>query len=68
MLRNIPNKLSQAQLKEIVDESSGCKYDFMYLRIVSNLLLPDPHIHLPPPMRLNLSNLLITDSRSGLLK
>jgi len=35
MLRNIPNKLSQAQLKEIVDESSNCKYDFMYLRIVS---------------------------------
>ncbi|KAG9246370.1 RNA recognition motif 2-domain-containing protein [Calycina marina] len=33
MLRNIPNKLSQAQLKEIVDDSSACKYDFMYLRI-----------------------------------
>lgn len=49
MLRNIPNKidqvslpcmtrqritdLDQAMLKEIVDETSRGKYDFMYLRI-----------------------------------
>ncbi|RAL60197.1 hypothetical protein DID88_000818 [Monilinia fructigena] len=33
MLRNIPNKVDQAMLKSIVDESSFGKYDFMYLRI-----------------------------------
>lgn len=33
MLRNIPNKVDQKLLKHIVDESSGGKYDFMYLRI-----------------------------------
>ena len=33
MLRNIPNKIDQQMLKEIVDETSGGKYDFMYLRI-----------------------------------
>ena len=33
MLRNIPNKITQAMLKEIVDETSRGKYDFMYLRI-----------------------------------
>jgi hypothetical protein len=33
MLRNIPNKVDQAMLKEIVDETSHGKYDFMYLRI-----------------------------------
>ncbi|TAQ90445.1 hypothetical protein B7494_g1292 [Chlorociboria aeruginascens] len=33
MLRNIPNKVDQAMLKSIVDESSHGKYDFMYLRI-----------------------------------
>ena len=33
MLRNIPNKIDQAMLKEIVDETSQGKYDFMYLRI-----------------------------------
>ncbi|KAK0666174.1 putative meiosis protein [Cercophora samala] len=33
MLRNIPNKVDQAMLKSIVDESSWGKYDFMYLRI-----------------------------------
>ncbi|KAJ9272213.1 hypothetical protein DTO212C5_1718 [Paecilomyces variotii] len=33
MLRNIPNKIDQAILKEIVDETSRGKYDFMYLRI-----------------------------------
>ncbi|KAK4650089.1 hypothetical protein QC762_702420 [Podospora pseudocomata] len=33
MLRNIPNKVDQAMLKKIVDESSWGKYDFMYLRI-----------------------------------
>ncbi|KAL6719576.1 hypothetical protein ACLMJK_001496 [Lecanora helva] len=33
MLRNIPNKIDQAMLKEIVDETSFSKYDFMYLRI-----------------------------------
>lgn len=33
MLRNIPNKIDQMMLKEIVDETSFGKYDFMYLRI-----------------------------------
>ncbi|CAF9939273.1 MAG: hypothetical protein ALECFALPRED_008058 [Alectoria fallacina] len=33
MLRNIPNKIDQALLKDIVDETSFGKYDFMYLRI-----------------------------------
>jgi hypothetical protein len=33
MLRNIPNKVTQADLKTIVDQSSLGKYDFMYLRI-----------------------------------
>ncbi|KAK1756242.1 RNA recognition motif 2-domain-containing protein [Echria macrotheca] len=33
MLRNIPNKVNQAMLKDIVDQSSWGKYDFMYLRI-----------------------------------
>ncbi|KAI9718973.1 MAG: hypothetical protein M1812_003858 [Candelaria pacifica] len=33
MLRNIPNKVDQAMLKQIVDETSFGKYDFMYLRI-----------------------------------
>ncbi|KAI1947590.1 hypothetical protein LOZ12_003021 [Ophidiomyces ophidiicola] len=33
MLRNIPNKIDQAMLKHIVDETSFGKYDFMYLRI-----------------------------------
>ncbi|QSS62495.1 hypothetical protein I7I51_02232 [Histoplasma capsulatum] len=33
MLRNIPNKIDQAMLKDIVDETSHGKYDFMYLRI-----------------------------------
>ncbi|KAI1777668.1 RNA recognition motif 2-domain-containing protein [Hypoxylon cercidicola] len=33
MLRNIPNKVDQALLKQLVDESSWGKYDFMYLRI-----------------------------------
>ncbi|RYP25464.1 hypothetical protein DL767_008382 [Monosporascus sp. MG133] len=33
MLRNIPNKVDQEMLKDIVDQSSKGKYDFMYLRI-----------------------------------
>ena len=33
MLRNIPNKVDQATLKQIIDESSFGRYDFMYLRI-----------------------------------
>ena len=33
MLRNIPNKCTQEQLKALVDESSYGRYDFMYLRI-----------------------------------
>ncbi|MCJ1287610.1 hypothetical protein MMC26_006962, partial [Xylographa opegraphella] len=33
MLRNIPNKIDQAMLKEIVDDTSRGMYDFMYLRI-----------------------------------
>ncbi|KAL8897111.1 MAG: hypothetical protein Q9192_002742 [Flavoplaca navasiana] len=34
MLRNIPNKIDQAMLKDIIDETSWGRYDFMYLRIV----------------------------------
>lgn len=37
MLRNIPNKIDQAMLKDIVDETSHGKYDFMYLRIGKEL-------------------------------
>lgn len=33
MLRNIPNRVTQAQLKEILDQSSFGEFDFMYLRI-----------------------------------
>lgn len=33
MLRNIPNKIDQAMLKDIIDETSRGSYDFMYLRI-----------------------------------
>lgn len=33
MLRNIPNRVDQAGLKRILDESSFGQYDFMYLRI-----------------------------------
>lgn len=33
MLRNIPNKVDQRMLKNIIDQSSWGKYDFMYLRI-----------------------------------
>ncbi|KAE9374888.1 hypothetical protein N431DRAFT_405942 [Stipitochalara longipes BDJ] len=33
MLRNIPNKVTQAELKKYVDQSSFGQYDFMYLRI-----------------------------------
>ncbi|KAH8689710.1 putative meiosis protein MEI2 [Talaromyces proteolyticus] len=33
MLRNIPNKVDLPLLKEIIDETSFGKYDFMYLRI-----------------------------------
>lgn len=33
MLRNIPNRIDQAQLKGVLDETSFGKYDFMYLRI-----------------------------------
>jgi RNA recognition motif 2 len=33
MLRNIPNKVTQAELKQYIDETSFGFYDFMYLRI-----------------------------------
>ena len=33
MLRNIPNRVTQPELKEIIDISSNGNYDFMYLRI-----------------------------------
>ncbi|PMD43807.1 hypothetical protein L207DRAFT_631842 [Hyaloscypha variabilis F] len=33
MLRNIPNKVTQVELKKYVDQSSFGRYDFMYLRI-----------------------------------
>ncbi|OWP05060.1 RNA recognition domain-containing protein [Marssonina coronariae] len=33
MLRNIPNKVDQQMLKEMIDDSSFGTYDFMYLRI-----------------------------------
>jgi hypothetical protein len=29
MLRNIPNKVDQGMLKDIIDQSSWGKYDFM---------------------------------------
>lgn len=41
MLRNIPNKIQQADLKKILDESSFGKYDFMYLRIGKHQGFPD---------------------------
>ena len=33
MLRNIPNRVDQKQLKQIIDRTSLGDYDFMYLRI-----------------------------------
>lgn len=33
MLRNIPNRVDQASLKKLLDETSKGQYDFMYLRI-----------------------------------
>lgn len=33
MLRNIPNRVTQSQLKRIMDRTSRGEYDFMYLRI-----------------------------------
>ena len=33
MLRNIPNRVDQAMLKNLVDATSRGRYDFMYLRI-----------------------------------
>lgn len=33
MLRNIPNKVDQAALKEFLDETSFGLYNFLYLRI-----------------------------------
>lgn len=39
MLRNIPNKIDQAMLKEILDETSHGAYDFMYLRIGKSIYL-----------------------------
>jgi hypothetical protein len=33
MLRNIPNKVKQVDLKDLLDETSFGRYDFMYLRI-----------------------------------
>ena len=62
MLRNIPNKIDQvcshdllfilelmvpkAMLKEIVDETSLAKYDFMYLRIGESPTSPAHHLSL----------------------
>ena len=33
MLRNIPNRVDQAMLKNLLDVTSRGRYDFMYLRI-----------------------------------
>ena len=44
MLRNIPNRVTQAQLKEIVDKTSLGDYDFMYLRIG---MCDNPVLNLP---------------------
>jgi hypothetical protein len=33
MLRNIPNRIDQPMLKQIIDDTSFGKFDFMYLRI-----------------------------------
>ncbi len=50
MLRNIPNRVTQAQLKEIFDNTSLGDYDFMYLRIgmcLALVLTPFFHADLP---------------------
>lgn len=39
MLRNIPNRVDQAMLKEIVDQTSFGRYDFMYLRIGESIFI-----------------------------
>jgi hypothetical protein len=41
MLRNIPNKVDQATLKEYVDETSRGLYNFLYLRIGTS---PEPTV------------------------
>lgn len=33
MLRNIPNRVDQGMLKDLIDHTSFGRYDFMYLRI-----------------------------------
>jgi hypothetical protein len=33
MLRNIPNRVDQPMLKNLLDTTSHGQYDFMYLRI-----------------------------------
>lgn len=33
MIRNIPNKFSQKMLVDFVNETHGCMYDFLYLRM-----------------------------------
>jgi len=38
MLRNIPNRIDQPMLKQIVDDTSAGCYDFMYLRIGKTVL------------------------------
>ena len=43
MLRNIPNRVTQAELKQSVDQYILGDYDFMYLRIGESSLLIFPH-------------------------
>ncbi|MCJ1435175.1 hypothetical protein MMC27_004546 [Xylographa pallens] len=52
MLRNIPNKIDQAMLKEIVDDTSRGMYDFMYLRIdfANNCKWVHPRRRAPPQL------------------
>ncbi|EGO57814.1 hypothetical protein NEUTE1DRAFT_42265 [Neurospora tetrasperma FGSC 2508] len=56
MLRNIPNKVDQAMLKRIIDESSWGKYDFMYLLG-----------YCPPLLMRTFADLLASDMRSSIL-
>jgi hypothetical protein len=42
MLRNIPNRVDQKGLKEILDKTSKGRYDFMYLRIGMSAVAPSP--------------------------
>lgn len=65
MLRNIPNKVDQAMLKRIIDESSWGKYDFMYLRI--DFANDCKYVIAHPLSCETFANLLVSDMRSSIL-